>query len=379
MVAAAEPRKKGWGSPPEGASYHQQYQFYKGCDDYDTLMTATPKPSREAQSKEKGVSRILGTDICTKWEARPLLNIPPRDMPPRLAVFKNTVLCIMRFLVLTSMHAMAAYYLPTATWRKAVVAYFIYAIPGLFGITLCYHRMLTHRSFKCAKWFEYLCAWIGAQGGQGDPIEWVSMHRFHHLHTDTPLDPHSPYEGFWWSHVLWLFRTEASIVDYSNVADLKSQWFYRFLEVTFFPWLFLVKPYLIYTYCGGWDAIGWQLAIPMVAGWHTTFLVNSACHSFGTQPFDTGDLSTNCWWVSLIAFGEGNHNGHHAFPYSARHGLNGLNAGEVDVTWYVICLLEKLGIVWDVQVPSEKVLASKRAGAGAARPGKTVKLTAKAN
>ncbi|KAI8467532.1 MAG: MGDG specific palmitate delta-7 desaturase [Monoraphidium minutum] len=363
----------------------EAYAFYKGCTDYDRLLTATPKPSRAAQANAKGASRIWGTDIFTKWEERPLLNVAPRDMSPGAAAFKNRALNFMRCLVLAATHVFAISFLPSVTLRKAVIAYLIYMIPGLFGITLCYHRMLTHRSFKTYKWFEYLCAWLGTQGGQGDPIEWVSLHRYHHLHTDTPLDPHSPYEGFWWSHILWLFKVEESVIDFSNAADLKSQFFYRFLEFGHFPLVFLLKPYLTYTYLGGWDAVAWTQAIPMVVGWHTTFLVNSACHSFGTQPFNTGDLSTNCWWVALLAFGEGNHNGHHAFPYSAKHGLNGLAGGEIDVTWWVICLLEKVGLVWDVQVPSEKVQAAKRApppakaAAGkAARAGRTVDLTAKA-
>ena len=273
--------------------------------------------------------------------------------------------------------------------------------------TRSYHRLLTHRSFKTSKAFEYFLAWMGAQGGQGEPIEWVSTHRHHHLHTDTPLDPHSPYEGFWWSHITWLANTEYSTADYSNAKDLQSQLFYRVLEVVFFPWLFIAKPLLTYHYLGGLAAVTWTLAVPMVLGWHSTFLVNSAAHVWGRRPYDTGDLSTNnwvslffrwwrknsgtccccCWvsclstrappppltpplplssyhhhqknkqWVSIVSFGEGWHNSHHAFPYSARHGLEWW---EIDMTWYLICALEALGIVWDVQVPSEKVREARR-------------------
>ena len=136
---------------------------------------------------------------------------------------------------------------------------------------------------------------MGAQGGQGEPIEWVSTHRYHHLHTDTPLDPHSPYEGFWWSHVTWLANTEASCADYDNANDLKAQLFYRVLEVAFFPWLFIAKPLLTHAYLGGLPAVTWTLAVPMVLGWHSTFLVNSAAHVWGRRPYDTGDLSTNNW------------------------------------------------------------------------------------
>eukprot|EP00879_Flechtneria_rotunda_P022364 GHRR01023598.1.p1 GENE.GHRR01023598.1~~GHRR01023598.1.p1 ORF type:complete len:117 (+),score=34.19 GHRR01023598.1:790-1140(+) len=105
------------------------------------------------------------------------------------------------------------------------------------------------------------------------------------------------------------------------------------------------------------ELVAWTIAVPMVFGWHSTFLVNSASHVYGRQPYETGDLSTNCWWVALISFGEGWHNAHHAFPYSARHGLDWW---ELDATWYLICVLQFLGIVWDVQVPSEKVREAKR-------------------
>jgi stearoyl-CoA desaturase (delta-9 desaturase) len=88
-------------------------------------------------------------------------------------------------------------------------------------------RQLAHRSFQTPKWLEYALSYCGVLAVEGDPIEWVSAHRYHHLHCDTPLDPHSPYEGFFWSHMGWLFSTEASMLDYANADDLKSQWFYR--------------------------------------------------------------------------------------------------------------------------------------------------------
>lgn len=104
------------------------------------------------------------------------------------------------------------------------------AFPGCLGITLSYHRQLSHRSFQTPKWLEYVLAYCGALAVQGDPIEWASSHRYHHLHTDTPLDPHSPYEGFWWSHAGWLLdheAVEARVSDRSNAADMQKQWFYR--------------------------------------------------------------------------------------------------------------------------------------------------------
>jgi hypothetical protein len=102
------------------------------------------------------------------------------------------------------MHVMALLVAPFYfSWRNVLIALGVWSLTHCFGITLGYHRLLTHRSFKTPRWFEYVCAWLGSQSGQGDPIEWVSNHRTHHLHTDTPLDPHTPYEGFWFSHMGW--------------------------------------------------------------------------------------------------------------------------------------------------------------------------------
>lgn len=143
----------------------------------------------------------------------------------------------------------------------------------------------------------------------------------------------------------------------------------RILEVTFFPVLFILKPIITYR-LGGMAAVTWTIAFPLVVGYHSTFLVNSAAHVWGTRPYETGDLSTNNAFVSFLAFGEGWHCSHHAFPYSARHGLD---PGELDPTWWLICAMQALGLAWDVKVPSEKAKAEKRRiPSGAAGAGVTV-------
>ncbi|KIY98704.1 stearoyl-CoA desaturase (delta-9desaturase) [Monoraphidium neglectum] len=343
-------------------SYSEAYDLLKGCKDPDVLNTAHPKLSQEAQATAPGARRIPFSDIYATGKGRSfraggLLNMPTKEIPTHGAKMKNMVTCGMRCTAIGSMHVILALYgYSTFTWGWAAVGWSIFAFCGIVGITLGYHRMLTHKSFKTYKCLEYLIAFVGTQAGQGDPIEWVSTHRYHHLHTDTPLDPHSPYEGFWWSHLLWLTGTEHSLLDYANVPDLKNQLFYKVMEFTFFPLLFIVKPVLMYQ-MGGMQAVCWTCAFPLVWGYHTTFLVNSASHIWGTRPFETGDLSTNCWWVALLAFGEGWHNAHHAFPYSARHGLEWY---EFDATWILICAMKALGLVWDVQLPSEKAKALKR-------------------
>ncbi|KAK6915059.1 Fatty acid desaturase domain [Dillenia turbinata] len=237
------------------------------------------------------------------------------------------------------------------TWSAFWIAVGLYVVTGLLGITLCFHRQLSHRSFKLPKWLEYLFAYCGVQALQGNPIDWVSTHRYHHQFCDSERDPHSPSEGFWFSHMNWLFDTNAVVQrcgEPNNVADLRKQSFYAFIEKTY-----IVHPIalaaLLYA-GGGFPYIAWGMGVRTVWVYHITWLVNSACHVWGTQPWNTGDLSRNNWWVSLFAFGEGWHNNHHAFEFSARHGLEWW---EVDMTWYVVRLLQAVGLATDVKVPSE--------------------------
>jgi hypothetical protein len=159
-------------SQTEELSYHDQFQRLKGCKDLTVLRNAYPRPSEKAQSKVPGAFRVPLTDIYTKSEARPLLAAETTTIPWKAAQLKNFVTCCMRFIAISSMHTIAAVYaVKTFSWQYAALALGIYTIHGIFGITLCYHRMLTHRSFKCSRLFEYLCALIACQAGQGDPIE----------------------------------------------------------------------------------------------------------------------------------------------------------------------------------------------------------------
>ena len=224
--------------------------------------------------------------------------------------------------------------------------------PGCLGITLSFHRQLSHRSFSTPKWLEYALAYCGVLAVQGDPIEWVSSHRFHHLHCDTPLDPHSPYEGFWWSHAGWLLDHDATMVRVGargNTGDMDAQPFYTWITRTY-PWHVAAQFAALYAF-GGLPAVVWGGALRVCWVYHITWFVNSVCHVWGKQAYDAGDLSRNNWWVGLLAFGEGWHNNHHAFEFSARHGLEWW---QVDMTWGVVALLKALGLAKNVKLPSEK-------------------------
>lgn len=234
------------------------------------------------------------------------------------------------------------------SWSALVLCVVLHYATGL-AITLGYHRLLTHRSFKCPRALEYLLAFLGSQACQGGPIAWVAVHRLHHSHADREGDPHNVVRGFWWAHMGWLFSTPPHRLDpdlRDRVArDLAGDRFYRLLDRTFVLNAFVLG--FLLSRLGGWPWVVWGMFVRLTLVFHTTWLVNSAGHTLGYRSYDTNDRSTNCWWVGLLALGEGWHNNHHAFPSSARHGLR---PREVDVTYLVIRGLEKLGLAWDVKV-----------------------------
>lgn len=253
---------------------------------------------------------------------------------------------------ISSVHVLCLFAPATFSWGALGTAYILYLLTGAFGIVLSYHRNLSHRSFKLPKYLEYLFAYFAMQAHQGDPIFWVSTHRHHHKVTDTERDPHSPIEGLFFSHIGWLFNSRKLIekgASYSNVQDLKSQPYYRFLQKTelFHLYALAMLLYMI----GGFPYIVWGMGVRTVWGYHNTFIVNSIGHHYGHEAWNTGDLSKNIWYLSLVSFGDSWHNNHHAFEYSARHGLEWW---QIDQTWYMIKLLEYLGLATDVKVPSEK-------------------------
>ncbi|KAI3684375.1 hypothetical protein L6452_33598 [Arctium lappa] len=250
-----------------------------------------------------------------------------------------------------AIHLLALFAPFTFTWGALCAACGRTFLCGLFGTTLSYHRNLAHHSFKLPKWLEYVFAYLGVLAFQRDPIFWVSIHRYHHQYVDSEKDPHSPTFGFWFSHMGWIFDSGYIIEKYQerkNVEDLKSQKFYRFLKITHILHLYSFMA-LVYAF-GGFTYLVWVVGVSTMFSYQGTFLVNSACHIWGNQKWDTGDLSKNNWWVALISFGEGWHNNHHAFEYSARHGLEWW---QIDLCWYMIRFLEAVGLATNVKLPTE--------------------------
>jgi stearoyl-CoA desaturase (delta-9 desaturase) len=253
----------------------------------------------------------------------------------------------------------------TFTWSGLVVFGILYVIAGM-GITVGYHRLLTHRSFHVSRPLEYLFTMCGLMANEGGPIRWVSNHRRHHTHSDEPGDPHSPKNGFWWSHMRWWSYddevADGPVENLHNVKDLVrdpvQRGFQRYHYMIPISAAFLV-------YFGGewWSGSGvswlvWGMFLRTVLVMHSTWFVNSAAHVWGYKNFETKDDSRNLWWVAALTFGEGWHNNHHAHQRSARHGLRWW---EVDVSYGFIRMLSFFGLANHIHVaPTPKAKEGSR-------------------
>ena len=231
-----------------------------------------------------------------------------------------------------------------------------WVLTGL-GITIGYHRMLTHRAFQAPEWVRAFWLALGSMAVEGGARTWVSVHAEHHVHSDKEGDPHSPLDGFVHAHLGWMvdgFRSKLERYAPELLDDPLS----GFFEKTFVIWatLGLVIPFAIGYVVGGdwisaWRAFLWGGLVRVFMTHHITWSVNSVCHTFGSRMFDTKDVSRNNVIVGILGLGEGWHNNHHAFPRSAAHGMAWW---QVDVSAYIIRLMEKLGLAWDVYYVSDE-------------------------
>src|SRR5579872_4283317 len=251
--------------------------------------------------------------------------------------------------VLVLLHTGAIAALFMFSWRALAVAAFLYWMAIGLGISLGYHRLHTHRSYKVPLWLEYFFAFCGTLTLEGGPIFWVATHRIHHQKADLPGDPHSPHDGPWWAHVGWILFGEAKHNNTRLMAkyapDLAKDRFYVWLNN--YHWVPIVLLSGLLYAIGGWPLILWGVCLRVVVGLHATWLVNSATHMWGGRRFATRDDSRNNWWVALLTFGEGWHNNHHAHPTSARHGLAWY---EFDLSWITLTILKFFHIARAVRV-----------------------------
>ncbi|MEK7834396.1 MAG: acyl-CoA desaturase [Acidobacteriota bacterium] len=216
------------------------------------------------------------------------------------------------------------------------------------GIGLGYHRLLTHRGYKCQTWLRRMLTWAGAAALQGGPARWVATHRRHHQNVDSEGDPHSPAASFFYGHVGWVMcwnarddEDQRPLAPDVSGDDVWMRVLDRGILFTL-PWaLSGIFCYVI----AGWRGVLWGTVIRTLGLWHVTWCVNSVCHRWGRRPNETRDGSRNVWWVGLLSLGEGWHNNHHARPASALHGWHWY---EIDISGYIIRLLARSGLIWNV-------------------------------
>jgi fatty-acid desaturase len=251
-------------------------------------------------------------------------------------------------------HGLAVVALLPRFWSVPAVASFLvlYWLTACLGVTIGYHRLLSHRSFRVPQWLERFFATCGALSCQHGPIDWVGLHRHHHKFSDTDVDHHSSLRGFWWSHMGWMFETIPAMAAVPRLTgDLAKDPYYRWLN-TWFLLLQLPLAALLFwigtvSGAGGWALVLWGIPLRLVVVYHCTWLVNSATHCWGTASHNSGDGSRNNPWVAALTFGEGWHNNHHAFPHSARQGFG----RQIDLTWQHIKLMRRLGLATRVRLP----------------------------
>jgi stearoyl-CoA desaturase (delta-9 desaturase) len=260
------------------------------------------------------------------------------------------------------------------SWLDVVLAVVFFAISG-HGVTVGFHRYLTHGAFKTSRPLRIVLAICGSMSVEGSVIRWVSDHRQHHAYADRPGDPHSPWRfgetpgavmrGLVWAHLGWVFdrkQTPAERYAPDLQADRDIAWVNRW-----FPgWValsLLAPPLIAFAVTGGslWAALLaliWASFVRMFVLHHTTWAINSVCHMWGRRPFATRDRSTNVWPLALLSMGECWHNVHHADPTCARHGVE---RGQIDSSARLIAAFERLGWIYDVRWPRPERLARRRA------------------
>ncbi len=278
-----------------------------------------------------------------------MTTLPTTEQRPKTGYVAYGILAWMAFL-----HggALLAFVPKFFSWSGLGLCFLLHWLTGGIGITLTYHRLLTHRSFAVRpRWLEYVLTAIGCAASEGGPIGWVSDHRRHHAHSDEEGDVHSPNRGFSWAHMFWFMTpdvTSRHTPEYLKkwAPDLYRDPAQRWLDK--YHLIFVLLPIVPLYAFGGMSWVVWGFFVRSIFVLHTTWLVNSATHIWGYRSHETRDHSTNLWWVAILTYGEGWHNNHHAFQTSARHGLRWW---EIDMTYMAIRFLQLFGMAHSVKLP----------------------------
>ena len=252
------------------------------------------------------------------------------------------------------------------SWKGLALALALYYI-RMFGVTGGYHRYFSHRTYRTSRAFQLFLAVLAQSSIQKGALWWAAHHRDHHKHSDTPKDPHSYRSyGFWYSHVGWILSSETEETDFSRISDMARYPELRWLNTWHVvPGVALaVGLYLV----GSWEALVWGFFVSTTLLWHGTFTINSLSHIWGKRRYTTTDDSKNNPVLAIVTMGEGWHNNHHYYPRSVRQGFHWW---QVDMTYYILRALAAVGIVWDLHLPSQKVIDGE--GAVMARPARAAR------
>lgn len=260
------------------------------------------------------------------------------------------------------------------SWPFLVLLVVAWMVSGM-GITIGFHRLLTHSSFETYRPIRALFMFFGALSVEGSPLVWCAVHRRHHALSDHPGDPHSPHlhgeglwnsiKGFWYGHCGWLLTHAWASPNLERyVPDLLQEKLLVAVDRMYYLWVIMslaIPAGIGMLIAGGWRGallgVVWGGLARIFLGHHITWSINSICHVFGQRQYQTTDRSTNNMLCAILGFGEGWHNNHHAFPTSARHGLSWW---QLDTSWLVILTMQKLGLAWNVKLPSDQAKESRR-------------------
>lgn len=245
------------------------------------------------------------------------------------------------------------------TWESVALGVALYVV-RMFGITGGYHRYFAHRTYKTGRVFQFVLAFLGGAAAQKGALWWAGHHRNHHQFSDQPEDLHSPLQrGFWWSHMLWFLVPKYDETPAERIPDMM-----KYPELRFLNKHHLVPPVLLGVavwLAMGWTGLIWGFFVSTVLVYHGTFTINSLSHVFGKQRYRTTDTSRNNWLLAIVTMGEGWHNNHHYFQSSVNQGFFWW---EVDLTYYILWGLSKMGVVWDLKKPPKAVLYKNRVESG---------------
>jgi stearoyl-CoA desaturase (Delta-9 desaturase) len=243
------------------------------------------------------------------------------------------------------------------SWRGLGLAVALYYF-RMFFVTAAFHRYFAHRAYKTSRWFQLVLAVMGGTAAQKGALWWAGHHRRHHKYSDTQYDLHSPAQHGWaWSHIGWILSRAHKETRYDLVPDLKKYPELVWLNENY--WAPIVAYAAALSLTLGWFGFVWGFLVSTVLLWHGTFTINSLTHILGKQRFDSGDGSLNSHFLAVITMGEGYHNNHHYYQSTANQGFYWW---EIDMSYYLLWLMSKLGLVWDLRLPPQRVLELGRRG-----------------